>query len=728
MYADEESGDERMSIVRRTFAAVGLAAAIATLGGCSGPAAPAAATPKNEILWDSYGVPHVYGTTAAAVFYGYGYAQAQSHADEILRLYGESRARGAEYWGEKYENTAVWLIRNDVPARAKVWYDAQEPAFKANLDAFAKGMNDYAAAHPEAIDPDVRVVLPVSGVDVVAHAHRLMNFVYVASPNLGGEGDAPADDPARAPQDGYLGEDGSNTWAISGKKTASGRTLLLQNPHLSWSLNYFTYYEAHLVGPDFEVYGATQIGLPIVRFAFNQQMGISNTVNGMMGSTTYRLTLKDGGYVFDGNVRPFEVKTAAYKVRGADGTVTEKPIELRSTIHGPVFERADKTVVALRVAGLDRPGMLHQYYDMVTAKNYEAFTAAMKRLQVPTFNISYADKDGNVEYIFNGIAPKRKSGDVAFWRGLVPGDSSEYLWTEVHPYEDLPRVTNPPAGFIQNTNDPPWFPSWPTTIKASDYPAYIAPQTPESMRAQNALKMIAENEKITFEKFVELKLSTRSLLADRTLPDLLAAAKADTSADMQAAVTLLTAWDHIYSKENRAGLLFEEWARLFAGPGFTGVANYRVPFDPANATSTPTGIKDPAAALKMLREAIVSTKAKYGALDRVFGDVSRFKLGDVDVPGDGHVGGLGPFRVITWGPLDATGRRYPQHGETWIGMIEFSTPVKAYGLMSYGNSRQKGTKHRSDQLAHLSKHEFRELWMQRAQIEAHLSERTEIKP
>ena len=97
---------------------------------------------------------------------------------------------------------------------------------------------------------------------------------------------------------------------------------------------------------------------------------------------------------------------------------------------------------------------------------------------MPTFNISYADKDGNVEYIFNGIAPKRKSGDVAFWRGLVPGDSSEYLWTEVHPYEDLPRVTNPPAGFIQNTNDPPWFPSWPTSIKASDYPPYIAPQTP----------------------------------------------------------------------------------------------------------------------------------------------------------------------------------------------------------------------------------------------------------
>ena len=96
-------------------------------------------------------MPHVYGTNTAAVFYGYGYAQAQSHADEILRLYGEARGRGAEYWGAKYEDTAVWVLKNDVPARSKSWYDAQEPGFKANLDAFAKGINDYAAAHADAI-------------------------------------------------------------------------------------------------------------------------------------------------------------------------------------------------------------------------------------------------------------------------------------------------------------------------------------------------------------------------------------------------------------------------------------------------------------------------------------------------------------------------------------------------------------------------------------------------
>ena len=91
-----------MKLMRRILVACTAVTALLLLAACgdtSTSAATAAAPARNEILWDKYGVPHVYGTSAAAVFYGYGYAQAQSHADEILRLYGESRGRGAEYLG-----------------------------------------------------------------------------------------------------------------------------------------------------------------------------------------------------------------------------------------------------------------------------------------------------------------------------------------------------------------------------------------------------------------------------------------------------------------------------------------------------------------------------------------------------------------------------------------------------------------------------------------------------
>jgi acyl-homoserine lactone acylase PvdQ len=681
-------------------------------------AAPAEAPPKGEILWDTYGVPHIYGSDDETVFYGYGWAQAASHANTILRLYGESRGRGAEYWGATYEDTAKWLVMNGVPERAQVWYDAQTPEFRTNLDAFAEGMNAYAAEHPEAIDPDVAMVLPVTGVDVVAHAHRLMNFVYVASPNRTiGEGDPPE-----------LEKQGSNTWAIAGSKTASGNSMLLQNPHLPWSMPFFIYYEAHLVSPNFEVYGATQVGLPVIRFAFNQQMGISNTVNGMVGATTYELTPKDNGYLFDGEVLPFDVKETSYKVLQDDGSLLEVPLAIRSTVHGPVFERPDGKLVALRVAGLDRPGMLQQYFDMVTSDSYDEFHEAMERDQVPTFNISYADRDGHIEYIFNGIAPKRSSGDLKFWQGLVPGDTSEYLWTDIHDFDDLPRITDPESGFIANSNDPPWEATLPVAYKPEDFPPYFAPRTPLSMRAQDSLQMMTEAKDLTLDDFVKLKLSSRALMADRVLPDLLAEASKDSDPDMQKAVQVLTDWDRTFSRENRGGVLFEEWAKLFAGPRMTGLDGFAVPWSADDPIHTPSGLKDPVASVDLLRKAIASTREKYGMIDPVYGDVSRFILEDVNVPGHSGYGNLGSFDVITWSEPNADGVRTPMHGETWVAMVEFSTPIKAYGRMSYGNSRQPGTTHYSDQLELLSDNEYRELWLQREQVEAHLESRTPLNP
>ena len=691
--------------------------AVAEDVGKAGIAAEAPA-PGGEILWDTYGVPHIYGADAETVFYGYGYAQANSHANTIFRLYGEARGKGAEYWGVAYEDTTKWLIMNGVPDRAQEWYDAQTPDFRRNLDAFAAGMNAYAEAYPEAIDEDVQMVLPITGVDVVAHAHRLMNFVYVASPNRTiGEGDPPE-----------LEKQGSNTWAVAPSKTASGHSMLLQNPHLPWSMPFFIYYEAHLVGPDFEVYGATQVGLPVIRFAFNQQMGISNTVNGMVGATTYELTLEDNGYLFDGEVRPFDVEETSYRLLQGDGTYVDVPVTIRSTVHGPVFERPDGKLVALRVAGLDRPGMLNQYFDMVTSASYDEFHEAISRLQVPTFNISYADRDGHIEYIFNGIAPKRSSGNIDFWKGLVPGDTSEYLWTEIHDFEDLPRVTDPESGFIQNSNDPPWEATLPAPYNPEDYPSYFAPRIPLSMRAQNSLKMMTENDDISFDEFVALKLSAEALMADRVLPDLLVAASEDESPDMQKAVEILSGWDRTFSSDNRAGVLFEAWAKLFAGPRMSGQDGFAIPWSADDPINTPTGLKDPEGAVDLLREAIVSTREKYGKIDPVYGDVSRFILEDVDVPGHSGYGNLGSFDVITWSEPNEDGVRTPAHGETWVALIEFSTPIKAYGRMSYGNSRQSGTTHYSDQLELLSEKAFRELWLQREQVEDHLERRTSLTP
>jgi acyl-homoserine-lactone acylase len=197
---------------------------------------------------------------------------------------------------------------------------------------------------------------------------------------------------------------------------------------------------------------------------------------------------------------------------------------------------------------------------------------------------------------------------------------------------------------------------------------------------------------------------------------------------MREAAALLAGWDREFSADSRAALLFEAWARLFAGNSFSGTANFAVPFDPARATSTPSGLRDPAAAVAQLRSAIDSTLKLHGRLDRPFGAASRLRVGDADLPGDGQTGGLGPLRVLGWTAPDAQGMRKASFGETWVALIEFSTPVKAWGLMSYGNARQPGSPHRADQLPLFAAHRLRPLWLQRAEVEAHTAEVTPLDP
>jgi len=690
------------------LAALSLLSGVAVAGGVARGRAPAA---RGEILWDSFGVPHIYARSETGGFYGFGFAQAQSHANLLLHLYGEARGRAAEYWGESFADQDRWLIANGAPARSALWYRQQSPQFRADLDAFAAGINAYARAHRDRIDPSVLPVLPISGVDVIAHAHRLMNYVYIAPDSR------MLADPEASPGGG------SNAWAVAPSRSASGHAMLLANPHLPWAPSELTYYEAHINAPGLSLYGATQVGLPVLRFGFNRDLGFTNTVNTILGATRYELSLAGHGYRFDGKVLPFRIEPKSYRVRQPDGSLKTIAFDQRFAVQGPVFTLPGGKTIALKVAGLDRPGVLEQYFAMGKAKNFVQFQAALARVQVPMFNIVYADRAGHILYLDNGILPKHAGGDFRHWQGLVPGDRSSTLWRTVHSYADLPKVIDPPGGFVQNANDPPWVSTWPRMLDPKVYPAYVAAAGPMSQRAQMSVKLMTGVPRIDFADFAARKLTTRSLMADRMLPDLLEAARPSKDADVQSAVRLLQDWDHQFDADSRAALLFETWAGLFAPRNFTSQANYAVKWTLDDPLETPRGLADPAAAVAMLKQAVAKTIALYGAIDRPFGEVSRFRLGDVSLPGNGGFGNIGIFRTITWSPMK-DGERTPVQGETWVSMVEFGTPMKAVGMMSYGNSSQPGSPHSSDQLRFLAGKTFRTLWIDRAEVEKHVEEVT----
>jgi hypothetical protein len=124
-----------MKTLQRTIATLALLAAAFALATPAPGAAPAKGT---EILWDRFGIPHMFAPDHASLFYAYGYAQMEAHSELLIRLYAQARGRGAELYGEEYLESDRWVRTNGLPERAKQWAAQQSPEFAPLLAAFAR--------------------------------------------------------------------------------------------------------------------------------------------------------------------------------------------------------------------------------------------------------------------------------------------------------------------------------------------------------------------------------------------------------------------------------------------------------------------------------------------------------------------------------------------------------------------------------------------------------------
>ncbi|WP_445628000.1 acylase [Nostoc sp. DSM 114167] len=664
-----------------------------------------ATAPKTtEILWDTYGIPHIYSKDASSAFQAFGWAQMQSHANLLLRLYGQARGKAAEYWGEEYLESDKWVLTMGVSDRANSWYQAQSPAFRSYINAFVSGINTYAKAHPDLIDEQVKIVLPVKPEDVLAHLQRVLYFTFVVNQEQ------------VADMTHTQSEAGSNGWAIAPKHSASGKAMLLANPHLLWS-DLFVWYEAQITAPRMNASGAALVGIPVLAIAFNDYLGWTHTVNTHDGWDVYKLKLADDGYLFDGKVRPFTTSKFLLKVKQKNGSLVKQPLLVKSSVHGAVVQEKDGFAVALRVVGTDRPGVLEQWWDMARSQNLTQFQKVLKRLQLPMFTVMYADREGHIMHLFNGLVPIRQQGDFRYWEGLIPGDTSQTLWTKMHPYKDLPRVIDPPSGWLQNANDPPWTTTFPAVIKADDYPAYMAPRGEMSFRAQSSAKMLAEDPKISFAEMIKYKHSTKMELAERILDDLIPAAQKYGDELARHAADILAAWNRNADADSRGAVLFAFWWQEMDKN-----QTFSIPWSENSPRTTPDGLKNPESAAKALQIAATKVEKAYGKLDVAWGEVFRVHSGNLDLPANGGDGDLGIFRALNFAPANDE-RFQAVAGDSYVATIEFSQPVKAMALIGYGNATQPGSPHITDQLPLFTRKQLRSVWRTRKEVLAHLEER-----
>jgi penicillin amidase len=263
-------------------------------------------------------------------------------------------------------------------------------------------------------------------------------------------------------------DNGSNNWAVDGRKTRSGRPILCDDMHLGLSLPSI-WYEMHISTPRSNVYGVTLPGAPMIIVGFNDHCswGVTNAARDV--KDYYEVQFKDDTrqqYLFNGEWKRAEARIEEIKIKG--GTVIRDTVVY--TVFGPVlydrsFSGANRVEnarnYAVRWTAHDPSNDFLCYYLLNGAKTYEDYRNALKYCSTPGQNFVFAAKDGDIAISQQGLFPAKwnKQGDF-----IMPGIDSSYMWQAMIPDTEDPHIRNPERGFVSSANQIP---------VDSTYPYYI---------------------------------------------------------------------------------------------------------------------------------------------------------------------------------------------------------------------------------------------------------------
>jgi acyl-homoserine-lactone acylase len=697
------------------------AALLATAGRGTSAQAPNEAPElarRVEVRRTAFGVPHIKAEDLRAAAYALAYVQLEDHGVRVA--VGLLRARGEMgRWFGRDSMESDFTTQRDY-ALAVERYPQVDQLTRDVYEGFAAGVNRYVELHPEEFPPGFAPRF--TGYDVAARdvntatpadARRFLARFLPSRPR----GPGPPGDIAPSLEDGDdLTEEGSNAWAFGPRRTKSGRAILMRNPHLSWTAGY---YEAHVTVPGMlDFYGDFRIGGPFgVIGGFNRNLGWSTTNNAPDLDEIYALDVDAAAtdhYRFNGTSLPVLRELVTVAFRNGPGISTETR-EVWRTPLGPVIHRDSGKIFVLRAAAEGEYRAGEQFLRMMRAQSLAEWKDAMRMRARVNSNFTYADRAGNIFYVWNAsipALPHASGGDTA----AVPARATGDVWTRYIPFDSLPQLLNPRGGYVRNENDPPYHTNLRQVLDRARFPANF-PEPLLRLRSQLSLALVDPQRKLSLEEVVALKHSYHMLLADRVKDDLVAAVRASGPAPPVAdAIALLTRWDNTAAPASRGGVLFETWWRKYI-EGTEADSMFAQPWRLDAPATTPRGLKAPARAAEAFAWAVDETTRRYGGYDVAWGDVHRVRIGKVDVPVGGCGGALGCFRVLNF-RTDADGRRVVTGGDGWVLAVEFGDVPRAYSVLAYGESAREDSPHHSDQAEMFARGEMKRVVFTEQDIEA----------
>lgn len=689
---------------------------------------------RATIRRDTFGIPHILADTEEAAAFAFGYAQAEDHAQEIVKRMISARGEEARYFGESGLENDVRQAQFDNRGEAARGLTEVSPLFRAIVSAYAAGVNRYLSQHQGALPSWVH---EITAADVLANSRAAAVNALAAplqrqlrekyGPRVHTAAERPSDHPAAAA--GAEEPAGSNAFALAGPRTVSGKPILLGNPHLNWSS---LYWEAHVRVPGrIDFYGSTLVGIPVLRAGFNDRLGFVTTNNAPDLDDVYAIRLDPAHadhYILDGRPVPLVRRDVTIAVQTAGNGPRFESRTFWDTSIGPVIHRTADRIFAVKSSRLQAHRYFEGFYLLSRARNLDEWQAALRRNFVPTSNFTYADADGNILYQWNGQVPVRRN-DGTDYRLDLPAAASADIWRRLHLVDELPRLLNPPGGYVQNANNPPQFVSLRDAIDMRPYPSYFE-RGPLALRPQRALELLDASApaKFSVADVIRTKYDSRLLLADRVKPALLQAVEHDRTAP-EPAVTgagILGQWDNSARRDAAGALLFQRfWERYAADVR----QPFATPWQADRPDRTPYGLADPAAAVRHLAAVVSDLRAEFHSHSIAWGAINRFRFGSLSLPGDGAPGTYGSFRVLRFdqvdeGPLRAAGnpggRPLVGFGDAWVLLVDFAPPVTGWSVLAYGQTTDLASPHSRDQIGIFSAHQLRRAWYTETDIRANL--------
>ncbi|WP_035563394.1 penicillin acylase family protein [Hymenobacter sp. IS2118] len=499
---------------------------------------------------------------------------------------------------------------------------------------------------------------------------------------------------------------GSNNFAVSGAKSASGYPLLANDPHLQLNLPSI-WYQIQLSAPGVNVYGVTIPGAPTVIIGFNENTawGVTNVAADVLDF--YQLKFKDQTqreYWHDGRWKPVRRVVERIKVRGQPDRLDTVPY----THHGPVvYNKAEKPFVAqtpiahaLRWTAHDGANEVLAFYQLNRARSYPDYTAALAHYGSPAQNFIFADNQKDIAIWPNGRFPLKWPNQGKF---ILDGTDPAYDWQGWIPAAHNPHVKNPARGFVSSANQ---FSAGP------DYPYYLNWNYANYERGHRINQRLSAMSQVTPDSLRLLQNDVLDLNAQLMLPKMLALVDAATPAAGSAEANVLAEmrrWPYQYTADAIGPSVFTVWYNDFVkrlwdddfGSKVTGVEMRYPARDRTNNLilnepnspwiddrRTPDKETLPQLALQSLRFATDSLTRKFGALGpkwRWANQKSTDVLHLLQLPGFGQLdvdcgGGAGI--------VNATSER---NGPSWRMVVALGPQVRAYGVYPGGQSGNPGS-------------------------------------